>query len=466
MSTRSAARRPVPFAIIIHNICTVDGKTSLPFITQLDVYLAIDSGSIYIKSLKNHDHSVFHGTASIDMTASQSHPPLDHSKRQIRLLSIYEDADGKIACNLSVFDLSSCPQFIALSYVWGSPYVQHEITLNGHAFSIRHNLYSALKSICNYIETAVEEQGIADNSLKATPSEFNADELKRFNQSPGCWKYFWIDAICINQKEVSERNHQVRMMSDIYKSSVFVLVWFGPSCEKALHLLATADLAKLRAVYRPYTDRFQKSEFSEPFIPLLESEYWSRMWIVQEFVLAQDLVFASGSVLVHWDRANHLFPEVYAHGGPGEIGSAVTLVNERRQHRFRQKQGMRPDLHELFRRFRLMNCSDPRDRVFALSGLLGESSDPADNVLVVDYSLTPAQLSIKILRLASNSLKRGALEELQSLLNAALEVNRDKFDTAADAELEWILNGIPDGDEKSDMDGMVSTLYSNGLLAC
>lgn len=54
----------LPFAITIHNICTVDGKTSLPFITQLDVYLATDSGSISIKPLTNHHHSVFHGTAS------------------------------------------------------------------------------------------------------------------------------------------------------------------------------------------------------------------------------------------------------------------------------------------------------------------------------------------------------------------------------------------------------------------
>ncbi|KAI8712024.1 HET domain-containing protein [Fusarium sp. LHS14.1] len=381
------------------------------------------------------------------MTASQensSHPPLDHSKRQIRLLSISEDADGKIACDLSVFDLSSCPPFIALSYVWGSPSVQHEITLNGYAFFIRHNLYSALKSISNHLKTATGEQAITNNSPEAPSSEFNADGLKRFHQSPGCWKYFWIDAICINQNEVSERNHQVRMMSHIYKGAVFVLVWFGPSCEKALYLLATADLVKLRTVHRPYTGHFQKSDFSEPLIPLLESEYWSRMWIVQEFVLAQDLVFASGSVLVHWDRANHLFPEVYALGDPGDIGSAVTLVNERRQHRFRQKQGMHPDLHELFRSFRLMKCSDPRDRVFALFGLLGKSSNLADNVLVVDYSLTPAQLCIRIVRLASRSLKRKILEELHGLLDAALEVNQDNLDTATNKELSLIYEGIPD----------------------
>jgi hypothetical protein len=29
-------------------------------------------------------------------------------------------------------------------------------------------------------------------------------------------RYLWIDAICINQEDIGERNHQVEMMSTIY----------------------------------------------------------------------------------------------------------------------------------------------------------------------------------------------------------------------------------------------------------
>jgi hypothetical protein len=395
--------------------------------------------------------------------AKSSHPPLDHSRRQIRLLSLYEDTDSKIACNLTVFDLLSCPPYIALSYVWGSADAQAEITLNGHVFLIRHNLHSALKSISSYMRTIAEEQDITNNSLKDMRSEFDADELKRFEQSPRRWKYFWIDAICINQEEVAERNHQVRMMSDIYKSAVFVLVWLGQSCETALQLLATAEPAKLRSVYRPHTASFQASKFSELLIPLLKSDYWTRMWIVQEFMLARDLVFASGSSFLHWDCVHHLFPDVYAYRSPEEYGFAVTLVNERRQHIFREKQGLRPDLHELVRRFGLMNCSDLRDRVFALSGLLGESSGQASNVFIVDYSLSPAQLSVKILRLASKSIKRSqSLEELHGWLNAALEVERDGLDVAANRERELILREAVNEDlPYTKIDGLISRPRKN-----
>ncbi len=37
----------------------------------------------------------------------------------------------------------------------------------------------------------------------------------------------WVDAICINQDNIPERNRQVRMMPHIYSRAESVLVWFG-----------------------------------------------------------------------------------------------------------------------------------------------------------------------------------------------------------------------------------------------
>jgi len=42
----------------------------------------------------------------------------------------------------------------------------------------------------------------------------------------------WIDAICINQEDISERNSQLRMMSHIYFRAKRVLVWLGAEYEK------------------------------------------------------------------------------------------------------------------------------------------------------------------------------------------------------------------------------------------
>ena len=155
------------------------------------------------------------------MTTSQPtqiHPALHHSSQQIRLLSLCEDVSGKLACNISVFDLSDFPQYIALSYVWGSAVVQHEISLNGQPFLIHHNLYLALKSISRHVKAGDVQPESADGSLQRTVSTIDAESPPRH------WKYFWIDAVCINQTDILERNHQVRLMSNIYESAAFVLV--------------------------------------------------------------------------------------------------------------------------------------------------------------------------------------------------------------------------------------------------
>jgi hypothetical protein len=41
----------------------------------------------------------------------------------------------------------------------------------------------------------------------------------------------WIDAICINQNNVAEKNIQVQPMVQIYRQASSVLVWLGESTE-------------------------------------------------------------------------------------------------------------------------------------------------------------------------------------------------------------------------------------------
>jgi len=47
----------------------------------------------------------------------------------------------------------------------------------------------------------------------------------------------WIDAICINQQDDLEKNHQAAMISDIYKRTLKVFVWLGESSEKTDYAL-------------------------------------------------------------------------------------------------------------------------------------------------------------------------------------------------------------------------------------
>jgi hypothetical protein len=44
-------------------------------------------------------------------------------------------------------------------------------------------------------------------------------------------KPLWVDAICINQADISERNAQIRLMSNIYRSALCVLAYVGAESE-------------------------------------------------------------------------------------------------------------------------------------------------------------------------------------------------------------------------------------------
>jgi hypothetical protein len=67
-----------------------------------------------------------------------------------------------------------------------------------------------------------------------------ANALKHLRQATGS-RVLWIDAICIDQLNISERNHEVQRMGNIYKLAQRVVVWLGPANEEStrgLELLA------------------------------------------------------------------------------------------------------------------------------------------------------------------------------------------------------------------------------------
>lgn len=46
-------------------------------------------------------------------------------------------------------------------------------------------------------------------------------------REPSSARVLWVDAICINQKDVNERGHQVRIMRDVYSKATRSLIWLG-----------------------------------------------------------------------------------------------------------------------------------------------------------------------------------------------------------------------------------------------
>ena len=135
--------------------------------------------------------------------------PLNFTKKQLRLVTLLPGSRGTpIECELAAPSLiRQSLQCEALSYEWGSPNgPKMEIVLQKTRFEVRDNLWLALHCLRSESES----------------------------------RQLWIDAICINQNDTSERNHQVGLMGDIYRNASRVMVWLdreGDSSGPAFALL-------------------------------------------------------------------------------------------------------------------------------------------------------------------------------------------------------------------------------------
>lgn len=127
----------------------------------------------------------------------------------------------------------------------------------------------------------------------------------------------WIDAICINQGNVEERSRQISIMGEIYKTAQEVYVWLRPGDDHTNYALEHIENSNPRT-------QFDKAIFSTCVERLFGVSYWTRLWVIQEFALAQEVIVVCGRRLTNW---RNLTREVHA-GVLGDGASAlVTLEN-------------------------------------------------------------------------------------------------------------------------------------------
>jgi hypothetical protein len=194
------------------------------------------------------------------------HTLLDTTRNSIRLLRILPDLSttGLIQCK--IWHTTTHAEYTCLSYVWGTETNQQIICINGKRFSCRKNLWDFLN--------VARTNDVVD--LKAV----------------------WIDAVCVDQDNVTERNHQVSQMGDIYARATNVIAWLGRDQGAVEFFIFLKRLAAeqphsekdaRRVWFRERTKSLQRS-----YLSFESNEYWTRAWITQEILQPQEL-----SVLVN-----------------------------------------------------------------------------------------------------------------------------------------------------------------------
>jgi hypothetical protein len=242
---------------------------------------------------------------------------------QIRLVRLLPSAwTDPIQCEL--FESHGSTKYEALSYVWGSQNITRSIFLNRKKFRVTFNLEGALRHLREHFK--------------------NDDQTK----------VFWIDALCINQKDTKERTDQVQLMGHIYKMCEQVVVYLGDRLDgrrrpdkppvtiefgkgetisdemcdgdadlEIIHIFSLFQelaqqkhLTEIPAFSRKCcVDESPKNMKSKancgdrsklfeslrkimhpPFTP-----WWSRVWVIQEVTVAPKVLLAYGTYSVPWE---------------------------------------------------------------------------------------------------------------------------------------------------------------------
>ncbi len=324
-----------------------------------------------------------------------SYTPL--SPQCIRVLELHPGlSDAPLVCNMVTQQIDGKP-YEALSYVWGDP---------------------APAALVKCVDPANEgELGIGKGLAKALAAFRLTEQTRRI----------WVDALCINQKDVAERQSQVRLMGAVYSKAEHVLCWLGPFNDKDEDAEIRARLA-IRFLRRfndsPYEYLLaarQHLHFGDDTEdmdgPLLNSwlaikelfdiEYFHRAWIIQEVGLARHARFFWGTqdIWLDWTEVAAFCNFMDVNGASvinhlqlkSWVSNHINLVwatdsSGRPTHSF----------VEVLHWARVHRSTDPRDYVYAL---LSHPSAKVNGSLLVqpNYTITPAQVYIE---LALNVIER------------------------------------------------------------
>jgi hypothetical protein len=160
--------------------------------------------------------------------------------------------DAPLQCRLEVVSIDTPGRYEAISYVWGNKEPSGNVICDSKCLQITRNLEDALLQV----------------------------------RLRDCPRVIWADAICIDQRNVDERGHQVKLMQHIYSRADRVLVWLG----RDTHHSSARAFALVDMIYR-----FARKEVTvtDARIPLPDDPAWQlisnlfdcawfwRLWVIQ-----------------------------------------------------------------------------------------------------------------------------------------------------------------------------------------
>lgn len=259
-------------------------------------------------------------------------------------------------------------EFEALSYTWG----------NNEAYS------TAIIENCTPVGADPPLSGtISTAKQQKLPLSRNLTEAIKHLRYKHDERVMWIDAICINQADTNEKQHQVPLMGRIYTLARRVVAWLGPEFPNTKLAFRKLDylgrqLEYVKGHFMPLPDAKEPELYSKakelPFdddvwtalLELYSLDWFQRLWVLQEIQLgAPSTVLLCGKQQILWSIFKRASRRIH-YTLVGKLRDAkhlMTLIAEMCDPL--QEQTFEGILRMQHRRA----CSDHKDRIYGIMNL-------------------------------------------------------------------------------------------------
>ncbi|KAE9378715.1 HET-domain-containing protein [Stipitochalara longipes BDJ] len=304
--------------------------------------------------------------------------------------------------------------FEAISYCWESDVREKQIIINSTVFEVPKNLEALLQ------------------------------RLQRLPDAKSGMK-FWVDALCINQSDLKEKNHQVQLMQSIYTKAFAVIVWLGEGTKESNQAIDCISSLNHFIISEEGEEGHELKDIQhllddiaelpwDALVSFLSRNYWKRLWIIQELALNHNMsLFLCGELqlsrsmilrtsefyqrhsvlidgIVSRDSQSTLvsgtygsiWPIVYqvhclitTKGKGNEPARQPIQLSGYPHHIHKLSQSERPSLGVVLDLCRKATVTDPRDKIYGILGLLPHNIATS---ISPDYTLSHEQVFYQFAR--------------------------------------------------------------------
>ena len=317
------------------------------------------------------------------------------------------NSNDVISLRITQYAISRRPAYIAVSYTWGSAEdAGRVVRVNGRPFAVRQNLWKLLWHL--------RQQGES--------------------------RFLWIDALCIDQKNLNERNFHVNLMGSIYQGASLVIVWLGlPSDDRrqaralefihemALSITGGAGQGSNKTTTKStnaakkqggdglnshttnlkwFRDRYINDATASRWTNLLElcrATYWTRTWVIQEFLQASQIEVWCGMARLEWQHFEGVMRAIRELQTMSScvIPDLVVQVMQSLPVRLTTRRIFHTTctLEELIIEFHDSRCTERRDKIYGILGIADDCVAPTeqsqqDNTLPFSSSSSSSSSSL------------------------------------------------------------------------